>query len=205
MKIKGLDQIKMQNLSELSLMSAAVPCDVNRNYLPPHTPPLPFNTNSGQPLNSSAWESFNSRVEYDFTNYHFVELQSSATNIDKALGLWVATVMDCGKEIPWANLAELYQTIDAIQHGDALWKTYQIHYQGPCPPGTPPKWMTEMYQLCAQDSHTILHNQLVTSDFHKKINYVPYCQFNTSGECVWSNLMSADWSWSQAVSNCQII
>ncbi|KAH9979673.1 hypothetical protein BJV74DRAFT_879404 [Russula compacta] len=173
-----------------------IPCDENGNYLPHHTPPPPFNTNPEQPPN--CWEPFDPRVEYEFAHYHFMELQSLAANIDKALDLWAVSVMECGKEAPWANSVDLYKTIDAIQHGDAPWKTYQIQYQGPHPPGTPPKWMTETYQLCTQDSHTVLHNQLATSDFHDKISYVPYRQFNSFGECVWSNLMSADWSWSQA-------
>ena len=181
----------------LILISVALPCDENGNNLPPNTSPPPFNDNPGQSTNS--WEPFNFRVEYEFANYHFVEMQSSAANIDKALDLWAASVMEFGGDAPWANSTDLYNTIDAIQHGDAPWKTYQIRYQGPLPPGTPPKWMTETYQLCTRDSRQVLHNQLATSDFHDKINYVPYRQFNGSGERVWSNLMSADWSWSQAV------
>ena len=174
----------------------AIPCDKNGNYLPPHAPP-PSDKNSGR--NPYSWEPFNSRVEYDFANYHFSEMQSSAANIDLALDLWAASVMEFGKDVPWANSADLYSTIDAIQHGNAPWKTYPIRYQGPLPPGTPPKWMTETYQLCTRNSRQVLHLQLATSDFHDKINYVPYRQFNGSGERVWSNLMSADWSWSQAV------
>ncbi|KAH9983602.1 hypothetical protein BJV74DRAFT_878857 [Russula compacta] len=115
----------------------------------------------------NSWEPFNSRVEYEFANYHFVEMQSLAANIDKALDLWAASVMEFRGDARWANSTDLYNTIDAVQHG-------------PLPPGTPPKWMMETYQL-------LLHNQLATSDF-----------FNGSGEHVWSNLMSADWSWSQA-------
>ncbi|KAI0000684.1 hypothetical protein BJV74DRAFT_876933 [Russula compacta] len=129
----------------------------------------------------NSWEPFNSRVEYEFANYHFVEMQSLAANIDKALDLWAANA-------PWANSTDLYNTIDRYN---------MIRYQGPLPPGMPPKWMMETYQLCTWDSCQVLHNQLATLDFCDKINYVLYCQFNGSGECVWSNLMSADWSWSQ--------
>jgi hypothetical protein len=189
--------------TELILIPAAVPCDANGNYLPPHTPPPPFDENPGWAPNS--WEPFNSRLEYDFANYHFVGLQSSAANINKALDLWAASVMEFGGDVPWANSTDLYSTIDAIQHGDAPWKSYQIRYRGPTPPGTPPKWMTETYQLCTRDSRQVLHHQLATPDFRDKINYVPYRQFNGSGERVWSNLMSADWSWSQAVRDFRII
>jgi hypothetical protein len=176
--------------------SKALPCDENGNYLPRHTPPPPPNEPGHTPI---SWEPFASRLEYDVANYHFAENQSSAANIDKALDLWVASVMELGGEAPWSNSADLYKTIDVIQHGDAPWKTYKIRYQGPLPPGTPPRWMTEVYQLCTRNSRQVLHHQLATSEFHDKINYVPYCQFNSTGERVWSNLMSAEWSWSQAV------
>jgi hypothetical protein len=110
--------------TELILIPAAVPCDANGNYLPPHTPPLLFDENPGWAPNS--WEPFNSRLEYDFANYHFVGLQSSAANINKALDLWATSMMEFGGDVPWANSTDLYSTIDAIQHGDAPWKSYQI-------------------------------------------------------------------------------
>ena len=78
-------------------------------------------------------------------------------------------------------------------------KTYYIQYQGPRPPGIPPKWMTEKYVLCARDSRQVLQHQLATTQFKGKINLVPYRQFDGKKQRVWSNLMSADWAWSQAV------
>jgi hypothetical protein len=138
-------------------------------------------------------------VEFEFAHYHFVEVQSSAANIDKALDVWAATVMEFGADAPWTNSNDLYRTIDAIQHGDAPWKTYRIQYQGLQPPGTPPKWMTETYDLCTRDSRQVLHHQLATKQFKDKINLTPYRQFNSKGQRVWSNIMLADWAWSQAV------
>lgn len=76
---------------------------------------------------------------------------------------------------------------------------FTVRYQGPIPAQNPPKWMTETYELCARNSRTLLHQQLRTPDFKDQIHYSPYMQFNTSGERVWSNLMSADWAWSEAV------
>ena len=126
-------------------------------------------------------------------------MQSSAGKINKALDMWAATVMEYGGDAPWKNATELYATIDAIQHGDLPWKVYEIHYRGPLPPGTPPKWMTETYELCTRNSRQILHHQLATSQFKDTINLSPYRQFDGTGTRVWSNLMSADWAWKQAV------
>ncbi|KAI0004338.1 hypothetical protein BJV74DRAFT_876020 [Russula compacta] len=138
---------------------------------------------------ANSWTPFESRTEFDFAYYHFVEVQSSAANIDKALDMWAATIMEFGGDAPWTNSDDLYETIDAIQHGDAPWKMYHVQYRGPQPPGTPPKWMSETYELCARDSRQVLHHQLATEQFKDKINLIPY---------LWSNLMSADWAWSQA-------
>ena len=59
--------------------------------------------------------------------------------------------------------------------------------------------MTETYELCCRDTRQVLLQQLATSDFKDKFNLTPYQQFNTSGKRVYSNLMSGDWAWKQAV------
>lgn len=139
-------------------------------------------------------------MEFDFAYYHFVEAQSSAREIEKALDHWEAIAMEFGQHAPWQNASQLYDSIDSIQHGDYPWKSYSIRYQGPLPPGVTPKWMTETYVLCTRDSRQVLQHQLATKEFRGKINYAPYRQFDGKRQRVWSNLMSADWAWSQAVS-----
>lgn len=109
-------------------------------------------------------------------------------------------VLEYGGRAPWKNASELYTTIDSIQHGDAPWRVYKLRYRGPLPNGTPPKWMTETYELCTRDSRLVLHNQLSTTEFKGKFNYIPYQQFDGQGKRIWSNLMSADWAWNQSVS-----
>lgn len=113
--------------------------------------------------------------------------------------MWAASVLEYGGEIPWANAQDLYSTIDAVQHGDAPWRVYHIRYQGPLPAGTPPKWMTQTYELCTRDSRQVLHNQMSTSDFKGSVNYTSYQQFDGEGRRVWSNFMSGDWTWKQGV------
>ena len=108
------------------------------------------------------------------------------------LNMWQASILKHGESIPWTNAQDLYNTIDLIQLGDSCWKVHKISYQGPCPPNIPLKWMTETYELCTCDSQLILHNQLASSEFKGKTNFVLYQQFNGKGKCIWSNLMSAN-------------
>jgi len=153
------------------------------------------------PLNDvESWNPFPNRIAFDFSYFHFVEKQTSEAGINKALDLWAASVLEHGGEIPWSNAKELYATIDTIQHGEAPWRTFELRYNGPLPEGTPPRWMSETFELCTRDSRTLLHQQLGMNEFKDEIHYVPYQQFRGDGSRVWSNLMSADWAAKQAVS-----
>ncbi|KAF7359961.1 hypothetical protein MVEN_00723000 [Mycena venus] len=162
----------------------------------PVLPPPPKPPADGQDPGAGA--PFGSRVEFDFAQYHFVELQTSERNINTALDLWAASVMASGGDVPWRSAAELYATIDDIQSGDMPWKTYEMRYTGPLPAGAPPKWMTQTYEICTRNLLDVLHHQLSTTSFKDHVDMVPYQQFNHSGKRVWSNLMSGDWAWKQA-------
>ncbi|KAJ7238115.1 hypothetical protein B0H12DRAFT_1204309 [Mycena haematopus] len=176
----------------------ALPCDTTGVYLPPFSRPPPSVQPPAHGQDPAAWAPFGSRVEFDFAQFHFVQLQTSAANINTALDLWAASVIPYGGTAPWKNSDDLYATIDAIQSGDMPWKTYQLHYTGPLPPGTPPKWMTQMYEVCTRDLRAVLHHQLETTSFEDDIDMIPYRQFNHAGARVWSNLMSGEWAWKQA-------
>ena len=152
-------------------------------------------------MDPNPWHPFQDRLAFDWAHYHFIELQSSESKINRGLDLCMAATLKCGggSSPPWPSAQEMYSTINAIQEGNAPWKTIKFKYNGPCPP-TPPKWMLETYELCTWDLRILLHQQLVTTNFSDKIDYVPYRQFNAKGDRTWSNLMSADWAWKQAVS-----
>lgn len=163
--------------------------------MPAHTAPSHEDNTSSK----DEWKPFNSRVEFEFAWFHFVEIESSARNVEKALDLWAASVLESGGTSPWRTTADLYATIDEIRHGDAPWKSYSICYDGPLPHGTPPEWMTRTYELCIRDSRQVLHQQFATPEFKDKMNMTPYRQFNRAGKRVFTNLMSGDWAWKQAV------
>jgi hypothetical protein len=59
--------------------------------------------------------------------------------------------------------------------------------------------MTQTYDLCLHDLQIVTQNQLATTDFADQVNYDPYKQWNPDGEPTFSNLMSGNWAWRQAV------
>ena len=63
--------------------------------------------------------------------------------------------------------------------------------------------MTQAYELCLCDAKTILTHQLQTPEFRTsdQVNRVPYQQFGDKQQRIFSNFMSGDWAWQQAVCN----
>jgi hypothetical protein len=76
--------------------------------------------------NNNLWAPFESRIKCNFTHYHFVEVQNSASKIDQALDIWMMTLLELGRKVPWKNVTELYANIGAIQHGNSPWKVYKL-------------------------------------------------------------------------------
>jgi hypothetical protein len=132
--------------------------------------------------------------------------QSSANEVNTALDHLRAAVIASGGTLafPWTNNDHLLSTIDEIQVGPAPFSTHEFVYNGPMPPGQPPKWMLQRYQLICRDSREVLGQQLGTPAFKKEFTPRPYRRFRrtSSGKYirVYSNFMSAEWAWEHAVS-----
>ena len=45
----------------------------------------------------------------------------------------------------------------------------------------------------------LLEQQIATSEFDGQAEYVPYWEFDAKGDCIYSNLMSRDWAFCEAV------
>ena len=117
-------------------------------YLDPGSLPQPRQPADVTPFNP--WHPFPDRFAYEFADRHFSEFQSSESQINWALDHWCAEHICCNgneEDIPWANAQDMYNTIDSIKEGPSTWKTVKIQYTGSHLHGTPPKWMSETYEL----------------------------------------------------------
>ncbi|KIL57451.1 hypothetical protein M378DRAFT_188432 [Amanita muscaria Koide BX008] len=177
----------------------AIPCTEYGSALSPGASPPPRAPIDA--MSSNPWSPFDGRLSFEFAYHHFTELQSSGAQINRALDLWLAAVIqakgDLGS-VPWRSAVEMYTTIDSIREGSVSWRTVKFRYTGPFPAGVPPRWMTEEYELCFRDPHHVLLDQISSPDLRHHFNYVPYKQFNQTQERVWSNLMSGEWAWNKA-------
>ena len=101
---------------------------------------------------------------------------------------------------PFVNHKDLYHTIDSIPLGDVAWKALSVSYSGEIPAGGEvPPWVTSEYEVWYRDPLSVLENQLANPDFKGKFHISPYREYNENGERVWSDVMSANWAWKQAV------
>ncbi|KAF5338761.1 hypothetical protein D9611_013338 [Ephemerocybe angulata] len=194
------DEEVRQHTTLLHPLLNGVPVDKDGHPLPAHTKPPSWNLLDSE----NAYSPFEDRLSFDFAQYHFVEVQSSAGKINKALDLWLAAKVqaiqgtDCD-DLPWASADELYATIDEIQQGVAPFRTVHLKYSGPLPEGeVPPEWMTATYELCVRDARQVIHHQLGTPAFATQFRTAPYKQFDRDGNRVWSDLLSGDWAWREA-------
>ena len=124
------------------------------------------------------------------------------TQIDILFDLWAASGDD-GIEPPFANHNDLYETIDSIQLGDLPWTCFTVKYNGPLPVGdvVVPTWMMTEHDVWCRDVRLLMRSQLANPDFDGEIDYTPLQIFGPTGKREWSNVMSGNWAWKQAVSD----
>ena len=176
----------------------ALPCNQDGKFLHQHAwPPPPAAPDATE---DNAYHPFKDWLAFDWAHYHVTELQSSAWEINKGLDLWLASNLKAVQDtpLPSSSVEEMYQTINAIQEGDTPFETIQFKTVGPICPNTP-AWMTATYELCTWNPQTLLHHQLATTEFADTFDPRPSRQFKHAGDCVWSNLMSGNFVWNEAV------
>ena len=116
-------------------MYSARPCAADGSFLKEPVPePEVIRLPDATPSNN--WAPFPDRLAFDWAQYHFVCLQSSAGEITEGLDLWHATVIKHASEhcadgyVPWSDAQDLHKTLNSIQAGTVGWKTYKFNYTG---------------------------------------------------------------------------
>lgn len=125
----------------------------------------------------------------------------SAPNIDKLLDLWASTLLKHNESPPFANHADLYNTIDSIPLGDVPWQSFSLEYNGDevSEDGTLPEWMTSKYEVWFRDLHAITKNMIGNPDYKDHADVAAVRVFNSNGSRVYQNFMSGDWAWEESV------
>ena len=105
-----------------------------------------------------------------------------------------------GSTGPFHSYRDIYDTIDAIQDGIALWQCYAISLDpdGALDVDNRPSWMNQKYKVwcCDPDTpDTLIQNILDNPDFESHFDTVPYIARDYDGKRRWTDFMSGQFAW----------
>lgn len=180
------------HLGEVNAKSElGTPCNSLGQDLPPNAPLPDVNQ-------TASFKPFSDCAEFELAEYFYTRNQTPAAQIDALMDIWASKSPD--HEPPFVDHKDLYQTIDNITLGDVPWKSLSVSYGGTIAEGEDvPPWVRSEYEVWYRDPLAVLKNQLANPDFQGKFHAAPYREYNEDGERVWSDVMSGNWAWKQAV------
>lgn len=138
-------------------------------------------------------------MEFELADWMFTRSQLSRSEVDFLMEAFAAFGYEAGLDPPFSNTADMHNHIDAIPLGDAPWQCIKARYSGPLPEDAPP-WMNEEYEIWCRDPRTIARIMLNNADFKSEFHTAPHREYTPQGERQYTDLMSGNWAWRQAVS-----
>jgi hypothetical protein len=174
----------------------ALPCDQDGDFLPPGTPPSPWET----PLPGD-WTPFSSEVQFKVADLLYRRAELSTSNIDLLLDLWAESLeaLDAAQGAPFENHEQLYSTIDSSTLGDIPWQCLVTGISDDVDDNSP-KWMRTEYEVWYRDPSEVVSAMLSNPDFDGQFDLRPYIDLDASGKRRWNNVMSGNMAWRHSVS-----
>ena len=123
----------------------------------------------------------------------------SASDIDTLLNLWGASTAAQGEAPPFQNHRDLYDTIDSTPLGDIPWESFSLRFSQDRCGDHVPSWMDTDYDFWYCNPWKLVHNMISNPDFMDGFDYTPYQEHDINESRRYSNLMSTNWAWQQAV------
>ena len=167
------------------------PCDSCGNDLPPDSPPPPPDERA-----KDDFTPFEHRPEFEFAEFLFSKAQMSGGNTTTLMQLLAALYPD--NSPPYADADDLYSTIDSISQGSIPWQNFSVVSNGEVDNNAPP-WKTAHYEVWFRDPLLVMEQQIGNADFNGDVDYAPKQVVDDQGRRQYSDLMSGNWAWQQAV------
>lgn len=201
---------------------AGQPCDIDGYDLPDNAPPPPE-----EPRANDDYFPYSSRPEFELADFLYRKEQMSGKKISELMDIWASygQIMGIDPENgpPFANAQDLYDTIDSTELGGEpwqvstvifmtrsftligviAWQAFSVQFNGNvCVAGQTeaPRWKTEPYEVWFRDPLKIAEGQIGCKDFVGEMDYAPKRVFTRGGDRQYSDFMSGNWAWRQAVS-----
>jgi hypothetical protein len=172
-----------------------IPCDSEGYDLPPNAPPPPT-----EPADTNDYFPFKNEEEFQLANFLFSRVQMSAGNTTVLMDLWAAIQQADNIEAnpPFKNAKDLYDTIDSIPLGDTPWEGFKVKYDGEIPQHAP-SWMKKEYEVWYRNPLEVMEAQIGNPDFANEMDYAPKEVCGRNKKRQYTDLMSGQWAWDQAV------
>ena len=186
-------------LDALMCFCKAQPCDEDGFDLPlgaSPSPPLPLSCARDD------YYPYDSQLDFELVDFLFRKVQMSGNNIDELMQIWAAQRRaeygDIEADPPFANAQDMYNVIDATTLGDVAWQAFSVKYNGEIPDNAP-NWMSASYEVWFRDPLAVMEAQLGNPEFANEMDYSPKRVLSMTNKRQFSDFMSGNWSWNQAV------
>ncbi|KAF8266445.1 hypothetical protein EI94DRAFT_1772091 [Lactarius quietus] len=139
---------------------------------------------------------FESRAEFEFSEFLYSIIEMSAGKIDRLMEVLAALYPECAPSI--GNHMDLYRLTDNIPQGDIAWNSFSVQYNHDLLNINAPRlpWMDQTYEVWFRNPLDVLENQICNPDFRHKMDCSPKRIFY-KGKRQYENLMSENWAWEQ--------
>ena len=162
------------------------PLAIGESPPPPEAPP-----------SSTDWFPYEDRASFEAAEFLFRKNQMPGAQINELFQIWASHK---GQDPPFADKDELYSTIDDTVVGNVEWQSFTMYYDGDDDAQEEPApWKSRGYDVWFRDPKEILHRQLGNPDFAGEMDYTPKRLFDNNKKRYYSDFMSGNWAWRQAV------
>jgi hypothetical protein len=144
---------------------------------------------------------YNSQAEFELADFLFRKEQMSGKKVCELMDIWAAYQQNRGEEVdpPFSGVKDLHNTIDATEVGNVPWQAFSVQFDGEIPADNTPTWMTASYEVWFRDPLQVMEQQLGNKDFGAELDVAPKRVFSKEGKRQFTDLMTGDWAWAQAV------
>lgn len=128
----------------------------------------------------------------------------SADGMNKLFNIWEATLAPFDTPPPFTSANDMFSVIDSTPYGDLQWQSFSVTYNlsdDPPSDDPPAEWKMICYDDWFRDPRQLIRNICGNRGFKDEFDYVPYQEYDCTGQHQFHDLFSGNWCWRQAVSH----
>jgi hypothetical protein len=176
------------------------PCDADGYDLPDNSPPIPEETRA-----DDDYFPYSSRPEFELADLLFRKVQMAGSKVSELMDVWASyqQIYDldratCG--LPFSSCQDLYNTIDSTELGDVAWQAFSVEFsEEVLDAAAGPSWKKKSYEVWFRDPLKVAEAQIANKNYGDEIDYAPKQVFSKAKKRQYSDLMTGNWAWEQAV------